>query len=283
MVDPQEQKLDMMKQEIDALQVAFTGMKKPAYKDLSLLISLAALLFSFATTWFAHARVEEQEIQSARQELRVLLQRLAALPKELALYSKELRQEPMIFAAVNGLNTQETALLARQAAEIATTLPQNKVSAGEDLAIALALQAAYETKDADRFLQLSLDRSKDFGTEITAVRITAANQFMRGTPAAARKTYDQALAIFSKYPGYDAATQKFTHALTEQAWAVSEAQFGNRELVARHLDNADRLAAALPADLAVNLRGQLQQVRESTIGIRAGALPGAAPPVSPLH
>jgi hypothetical protein len=77
-----EEKIEMMRREIDALQISSADKAKPWYKNVSTLIAVLALLFSFGTTYVSYRRTEAQDVQSMRQELRGLLQRLAALPKE---------------------------------------------------------------------------------------------------------------------------------------------------------------------------------------------------------
>ncbi len=45
------QRVDTMKREIDALQIAILSQKKPWYKEIPIIVSVAALLFSFGTTY----------------------------------------------------------------------------------------------------------------------------------------------------------------------------------------------------------------------------------------
>src|SRR2546426_3294976 len=89
-----EQKVDLMKREIDALQIAITGQTNPWYKNISTILSVVALLFSFGTTYVSYHRTSVQDIQSRRQELRGLLQRLAALPKENVDIQKKYANDP---------------------------------------------------------------------------------------------------------------------------------------------------------------------------------------------
>jgi len=58
-----EQRVDLMKREIDALQIAVTGQSKPWYKNVSTLLSVTALLFSFGTTFVSYHRANIQDIQ----------------------------------------------------------------------------------------------------------------------------------------------------------------------------------------------------------------------------
>ena len=113
------------------MQVAVTGQRTPWYKNVSTIISFAALAFSFGTTYVSYRRAETQDIQSMRQELRGILQRLAALPKENLDISKRYKEDPAAISLASGFINQENTLLSRQAAEIARKLPKDKVSATE--------------------------------------------------------------------------------------------------------------------------------------------------------
>ena len=143
-----EQKVDLMKREIDALQIAVTGHTTPWYKDVSTILSVVALMFSFGTTFVSYHRTTVQDIQSTRQELRGLLQRLAALPKENVDIYKKYADDSASMNVVGRLKNQEGTLLARQAAELAKKLPRDLVSSTEYYAIAIALQNSYDLAGA---------------------------------------------------------------------------------------------------------------------------------------
>lgn len=74
--------LNLLKREVDALQIEILGIKIPWYKNISTILSILALIFSFGTTFVSYSRTKSLDIQSQRVELRGLLQRLAALPRE---------------------------------------------------------------------------------------------------------------------------------------------------------------------------------------------------------
>jgi hypothetical protein len=256
-----EQKVDLMKREVDALQIAISGPAKPWYKNTSTLLSVIALLFSFSTTYVSYRRTTIQDIQSARQELRGLLQRLAALPKENVDIQKKYMDDPGSMYVVSGFINQENSLLARQAAELAKQLPEDLVSGTEYYAIALALQNSYDLAAADEFLRYSIQAAEDFNTEIGALRSTANLQFIQGRPEAGRVEYQRALGIFSKYPGYDPFTRARTNVWTELAWASAEAGSGLPALASQHLESAKALVNGLPGSPGADqLRAQVLQV-----------------------
>ena len=269
-----EQKVDLMKREVDALQIAMSERKKPWFKNVSTLLSIIALLFSFGTTFVSYRRTENQDVEGTRQELRGLLQRLAALPKENVDIRIKYANDPGSMNIVGGLINQENELLARQAAELTNKLPVNLVSSTEYYAIALALQNSYDLSGAESFLKKSADKAKvlkDFNTEIAAIRTTANLQFMRGRPESGRVGYQTALNIFSEYPGYDPFTKSSTNIATELAWAYSEANIGSHSLAKQHLDNATTLLNTLPngpgtAVLAAQVKQATLQLDSSRTG-----------------
>jgi len=253
MTEELEQKVDLMKREIDALQIAITGNTKPWYQNISTLLSVVALLFSFGTTYVSYHRTTVQDIQSSRQELRGLIQRLATLPKENVDIQRKYADDPASINLVAGFINQENSLLARQAAELAKKLPGDLVSGTEYYAIAIALQNSYDLSAADEFLKYSVQAAKDFNTEIAAQRSTASLQFIQGRPEAGRVEYQKALNIFSKYPGYDPFTKTSTNVWTELAWASSEASVGPLSLAYQHVENAKALVNGLPHSPGANM------------------------------
>jgi tetratricopeptide (TPR) repeat protein len=255
-----EQKLDLMKREIDTLQIASAGPGKPWYKTTSTLLSIVALLFSFSTSYLSYRRTAYQDTQSARQELRGLLQRLTALPKENVDLQKKYRDDPGSMSVVSGFLNQENALLARHAAELAKKLPADLVSGTEYYAIALALQTSYDLAAADEFLKYSIQAAKDFNTEIAALRMTANLQYILGRPESGRAEYQKALSIFSKYPGYDPYTRASTNIWTELSWATAEANSGQLDLASQHIESAKALVNSLPRGPGAHqLRAQVLQ------------------------
>ena len=268
-----EQRVELMKREIDALQIAITGQSKPWYKNVSTLLAVIALLFSFGTTCVSNRRIASQDIQNTRQELRGLLQRLAALPKENVDTVKKYQGDEASAAIVSGFINQENSLLARNAAELARKLPAKSVSATEYYAVAVALQNSYELTGAQEFLNYSLNASPDFNTEISALRMLAGMRFTQGSPEAGRVEYQKALNIFSKYPQYDPFTKISTNVWTELSWAFSEANYNLFPTASQHIDNAEGLLATLPNSPGTNkLRAQVSEARSQ---ISSGKPPAA--------
>lgn len=260
-----ERKVEVMKKEIDAIQISLAEPAKPWYQNMSTVLAVVALLFSFGTTYVSYRRTALQDVLSTRQDLRGLLQRLAALPKENVEIQKTYSGDAIVMGQISGLINQENSFLARQAAELAKRLPDEMLTAGEYHAIAVALQNAYDLKGAAEFIRSSIraaDIARDFNTEISAVRVMANLLFIQGHPESGRVEYQKALDIFSKYPDYDPFTRSATHIWTELSWAISEANAGYFPLAKQHVGNAEGHLAGLPPSPGVErLNDQISQTR----------------------
>jgi hypothetical protein len=283
--------IETMKREIDALQIAVMGATRPWYKNISLLVSVTALVFSFGTTYVSYRRTAVQDIQSTRQELRALLQRLSVLPRENVENAEKYgKASPSAMMAISGFINQENSFLVRQAAELAKKLPEDAVSAAEYYALATAFANAYEFNAANEFLDYTIRAAKDFNVEVAALRTKANVKFVQGHAESGRVDYQKALDVFSKYQyqNYDASIRLNTNFITELAWANSEAAvFGPGALVNQHADNAERLLqGANPSPMSETLRAQLDQAKERWRRDAEGAgvtpLPGAIGPSPPV-
>lgn len=255
---------------VEVLQKTALEQTRPWYKQAPTLISILALLFSFGTTFVSERRTTAQEIHNSRIELRALLQRMAALPKENFEITQKYAQDPAAESLLAGYLNQENALLSRQAAEIAKKLPQDRVSATEYYAVALALQQSYNLASSEEFLQRALDSAKDFNDEIGVLRTKANLLFIMGKPEAGRVEYQKALDIFSKYPGYDNFTRGSTHIWTELGWSFAERNLGSMDLSTQHIANAERILATLPASPGTGqLRSQIEQAKNGASSLKS--------------
>lgn len=237
--------------------------KGPWYRDVSTVIAFAALVFSFGTTVVSARRAELQDVQASRQELRGILQRLSAIPREMLHATKKYAGDPGAINSMSQLYNQESTMLSRQAAEIVKRLPAKVVSATECYAIAVAFQTSYNLAAAKEFLQMATRKANNFNDEIGAIRSSAYLDFITGQPQEGRVKYQQALAIFGKYPNYDPYTVASTHISTELFWGGSEAITGEYQLAVQHADNAERIVEGLPPSTGSDsFRVQIQQARE---------------------
>lgn len=276
-----EEKFELMKREVDALQIHIMESKTPWYKSASNLVSIIALAFSFGTTVVSYRHADQQDDQSARQELRGMLQRLAVLPRENIEFSKKYADDPGVAMALGGLVNQENTLLIRQAAELARKLrPKQLVSAPEYYSVGVALQSSYDLNGAEEFLRYTMESATDFNVEIAAQRMIAGLQYLRGHPEAGRVEFQKARNIFSKYPGFDPFTQASTHIWTELAWAGAERNVGALDAARTHVDAAKSIANSMaPSPGAAALMAQVAQAELQF----ANVSPNTTQPLPSVH
>src|SRR5262249_34367656 len=237
----------------------------PWYKNITTLISVAALVFSLGTTIVAGWHTKEQDTHNLRSELRGLLQRLAALPKENLELFQKYRNDPATLNSLSGFLNQENVLLARQADELLRRLPDDQVSATDYIGVSMALTTSRmfdaAIVDLNRALRIA---SPILDDEIGALRNLASLEMGLGKTGDARAHYQLAADIFGKdpYRGYDQFTKVLTNTLTELAWAFSEGSAGNWDMFQQHVGKAEQLANSLPKGPQTDfLRDQVNQLK----------------------
>jgi hypothetical protein len=240
--------IDIMRKEIDVLQIDSASKNQPWYKDKSTILATAALLFSFGTTGVSYHRTQTQDVQASRQELRGILQRLNAIPRDSLEDSKKYASDPAALDRIGQLFNAENQMLVRQAGEIVRSLPRGKVSATEYYEIGTAMVNAYDLVGAEEFLNSAYSSSKSFNDEVGALRAGASVEFLLGKTGEGRSKFQQALDIFSKYPIYSDSIKAYTNAYTEMQWAAAEANSGQLAVGQQHLDNAQRIIDSRPSD-----------------------------------
>ncbi len=138
-VNPLDERIATMRNEIDALQVVVAERSSPWYQKPATLVSLIALLFSFGTTYYSNRRAEEADVQTRKQQLSGILQRLTTIPKENVESGKKYADDPAALGNLGTIYQQEHSLLTRQAVDIATHLPAGAVPAIEYYGIGVSL------------------------------------------------------------------------------------------------------------------------------------------------
>jgi len=252
----------VLKDEVDSLQISMMKASTPWYKNLSMIISVVALLFSFGTTYVSHKRIESQDIQSLRAELRGMLQQLAMLPSKNFELAKQYSDDPDAIAFMGGQLNQENALLAFQAAELIQKLPEEQVTAIEVYGVAIALQYSYEIQKANELYNLSYRIAKDFNTAISAKRGIANSLFQLGQPEAGRVEFQDALNIFSKFQNSNDFIQKTTHIATLLNWMGAEASVGNYNIAKTKVEQAESMVRSLPpGPFTDQLKGQVSNAQ----------------------
>jgi tetratricopeptide (TPR) repeat protein len=249
-------RLDAMKKEIDALQVAVMTDNKPWYKSASILISLFALLFSFGTTAVSYYKSGQEEIRSARAELRSMLQRLTALPKDNFELIRKYKDDPEGQGLSSTLN-YENSILARQASEIIDRYP-NEVSASEYLSVISALLYASDFSKVPQYLEKCLSLTSDPNIRVAALRTFAVYLMNTGKVLEGRHKFEEALSVWNDYKNLTDYFKNNQNAQTEMFWAQTELGIRNLEAAKEHIRKSIEIAKALPAGpLTAQIQGQV--------------------------
>ena len=237
MTDETGSQLEMMRREIDALQVEVMKGKEPWYKSPPVFISALALLFSFGTTIVSFQKAAREDVRSARAELRGIIQRLTVLPRENFELIKKYQDDPEGQGLLSGLLTEENSLLARQASEIVDRFP-DEISASEYYSVAQALMIASDVERQVRYLERALAKASDPNIKVTILRIYGLHLMMTGQTTEGRRKYEQALSIWRDYPDVTDYFQEWTDVFTEMYWSQAEMAANNIEAARGHIRKA---------------------------------------------
>lgn len=258
------EKVETLKNEVDALQINILKQNKPWYKNIPIILSIMALLFSFGTTYVSNNRIARQETHGLKAELRTLLQRMATLPKDNFELNQKYLDDHQAISFIGSLINQENTILVNQAVEIAHKLPTEQITSIEYYSLANALQSAYRIDEAEEFFKLAIETATDFNSEIGAIRTYANLLFLKNKISEGRKMYEVALAIFTKYDDFDEFTKSSTHIITELSWATAEANVGMQNNINQHLIKAEEIVSSMaPGPMTEQYRGQINQARSN--------------------
>ncbi len=255
-----EEKFEILKNEVDALQIALMNQNATWFKNIPLWVSILALLFSFGTTVVSYQRAESQNNQALKSELRVVLQRLSQLPSEQFEKKKEHEGDENAIAFFASQANQEGTLLAKQSASIAKKIPPELITSIEYASIAVALQNSYQIDEALTYLSMAKLKVEGMNDEVSVLRGIANLKFISGQPEQGRTEYQEALSVFSKYQGHNEYTIKSTHVWTYRYWAYAEAGIGRLDLANQKLEQAMKLTSTIMISPGRSqLEGQIQQ------------------------
>ncbi|NMP30061.1 hypothetical protein HII17_00680 [Thalassotalea sp. M1531] len=257
-----DEKLENLKGEVDALQIEVMSQRSPWFKNISIWVSIAALLFSFGTTVVSFKRTEMQDIQNTKSELRSILQRLTVLPTTQFELSKKYECDKNAIGFLGAQISQESTLLAKQAAYLAEKLPHDVISSTEYGSIALALQNAYQLNDAEKYYKLAKATSESVNDEVAALRGVANLKLLSGEVELGRMNFNEALKVFDNYPEHNTYTVSSTHIWTYLIWSTAEAGVGRLDFANIRLNEAQQIASQLMLSPGRNLlEGQIAQTK----------------------
>lgn len=213
-------RLQLVDSQVADLQEDQVHAKNP-FKDVSTLIAAFAFLFSLGTTVFSYQQAKQTRIHDSRAKLRSLIQRLSALPKENIETLQTYQNNPAALGQISGLLQEENALLAKQAAEVMASIP-DQITSSEYILVANALMNSNLVDKASELYERAETVVKDANDGVSILRSRAALYFLQGNFKAGRDTYDRALGIFKSQPSRNRWYEETTHAQTEMLWAQTE-------------------------------------------------------------
>ena len=226
-MDSFSEKLSTVKREVDALQISLSEEMKPWFKQASTIVAVIALIFSFGTTFVSYQRTNQLDINSDRKELREILNRLSTLPIESFNYSIQFANNNSALNTINSFIANEQSYLAQQAAELATRIPENLITAQEYTNIAHAMLNQMWMDRAIEFYETAVKKATDFNTENSALRSLSMALFQSDKPDKGRRTFQKAMIATEEYKDISFVAFANSVVLTRLAWANSEFYFAN--------------------------------------------------------
>lgn len=192
------ERYDIIKKEIDTLQIQLAQVKKAWYTQPSVLISLTALLFSFGTTIVAYINSYNEAVMANHREAMTIIQRLTKLPSE----NFDLLQKYKDSGAgqsLSGMINQENILLATQAANLVNKHPESFTST-EFFAIATALSNSNITEIVPYLFNTAIEKSTSGNDYNVSTRAYAIYLYSKGEYKNGDLYFKKAMNVWEKFP-----------------------------------------------------------------------------------
>jgi hypothetical protein len=230
-----------MKGEIDALQIASAQAAMPWYRQPSVIIAVAALLFSMISAYYADHLTTEQSKVAARSELGQLIQLLSALPEKDTELAAKYAGAPTTMISLRGDLAAESLVLAQHAADVIDRIP-DQVSATEYLAVADPLVQDGVYGRARALIDRGLRLPSDIRTREGLLRWKGKLLFITGQPVQGGEQMQEALRLYRNQPP---AVRAYAHALIETVWAGFEKQVRQCHEASVHISRAQAAVAQM--------------------------------------
>ena len=278
----EEERYDILKKEVDSIQIQLAQEHGPWYKKPSNLIALVAFLFSFGTTIVSYVSAYNQDVAANHREATALIQRISKLPIDaFELMEKYKGSGPG--EQLSGMINQENILLATQAANLIQRYP-NTFSSTEYFAVAVALATSNIVDKVPYLFEQAIKRSESSNDYNASARAYAALLYSKGDREKGKRFYEMALSVWDKFPEQNSYFVDSTDLVTLMYW--SQAEYGAQNLVEarRHIAQAKKKLATLPpGPMTQSLANQIKYVNAFIEGAPAGRAPVGAPaPGRPL-
>jgi len=255
----EQEKYDILKKEVDSLQIQLSKDKKPWHQNPSIFISIVALIFSFGTTGVSYYKTYEEGVRANRREARELIQRVTKLPIEN--FELMQRNEGSAFGeALSGMINQENILLASQAVELIKRYPDS-FSSTEYFAVALALSQSNIKDNVPYLFENAVKRAKNYNDYNASTRAYAIYQFTQGDYLEGRKLFEMALAVWNKYPEKNPFVVNSVDLVTLMYWSNAELSINNYSEATDLIKRANDSLTKLPPDpITASLARQIADV-----------------------
>jgi len=267
-----EEKYQALKHEVDSIQVALLNNHPPWYKNIPVIVSILALVFSFATTTLSFQRNQLQDLLERKSELRDMLKTLAQLPTKNLEVMKKYQGDENIQALIGGQINQENSILVSQAVELINNIPESHLTAIELYSIGVSLQNAYQNDSALAFFNKSERIAIDFNSNVSAKRGIANTLFLLGRIQEGRQAFQETIAVFDEFPGFNEFIQQSTHVQTYILWASVEAATLNFDVAEKHLEKANSIVLTLtPGPFTSQLNTQILHLETQILNAKSHA------------
>ncbi|WP_248965920.1 hypothetical protein [Sphaerisporangium perillae] len=247
-VEQLEQQLELRGREIDALQVEAARRAKPWWREPATIIALVALAVSAVFSVLSRRDLSQADDQAKREKLTTLVQRLTAIQREVLATVRDSAkatgtESVDYYANVSSSLNTDRVMLARQAADLAETIPR-LVTSVEFYAVAQELWQSGETTRALRMTAHAEENARNVQEYTAAVRQRALILFGLQRYPEGRAQMQRALDVFTARPEFNrenAPVQRTGILIdTQLKWGQLEFQVAGCEEVA-HLDAAEKL------------------------------------------
>ena len=256
------QSLHQNDDEIDALQIAAQKVIRPWYRDVSVLVSLAAFLVSSLTTAFSYYIANQQQVQNNKAELRNLLQRITALNSEYDQLISGREKSEYSGSRADAILT-ELILLANQADELMERIPRGFLSTIEYYSVANAFVKNLNPERAEEMFLKAIEASQTPREKALALRGYANFLMSNGLPERARTAYADALSASRESSSNYTSAVLLDRYYTHINWAYYELVQQECSRAREQLKEASDLAAQLRLAEGDPVLGELNRLLES--------------------
>jgi hypothetical protein len=250
------ERYEILKKEVDSIQIQLSQEHGPWYSKLSILISLIALIFSFGTTIVSYVNSHNEDIRANHREAMAIIQRITKLPIEnFELLQKHKGSGPG--EALSSMVNQENILLATQAANLIERYPDS-FNSTEFYAIAVALATSNITGKVPSLIMRAIDKADTSINYNVATRFYAAYLYSKGDFTEGKKYYEIALRVWDKFPERNMYIVNSMDLVTLMYWAQAEVGAMNVKEAEKLIGQAkEKLSQLAPGPMTDSLRNQI--------------------------